>query len=618
MAGKRGQGSRARHAQGRPLGWTLSLLKRYRAQLAAALALGFAAAVFSWALMFASGRLISAAAHARGSILTLYVTIIYVRVLGGGKPVVAYVERLVSHSWVLKMTSGLRLRLYRAVESIDAHGGALRPGEVLGALSADIGHLQNLYLRSIFPAAIAWALYLAAVAAAGRVSPALAAAFAAGCAVACIAAPAMSHAVNGPRERRRKRAKEALYTGLADQVLGLADWVCSGRRTDYLQAGSRGRARVRSLERAGRRFDRARDLAVQSTLAVCSVAVLAWAGARFGGADGAAAGAVDWIAAFVLGFFPLADTFAAVPGAVSEASGHMEAVGELQALDERAEGMGGGPASGEEKPTCGLKPQGAGPATQPAVPASQPAVPSSFDIEVRGMSFSYPGTAEPVLDDIDLSIPHGRHLAILGRSAAGKSTLAALLRGELAPDAGSVTIGGVSASSLSEHMSDIVGVVPQDTYLFNTTLYDNMCVARATATREEVMGALARVGLKQLVESLPHGLDTVVDEGGMRFSGGERHRIAIARVLLRDTPIVLLDEPFASLDPITERGLLATLLDVFADRTLIMVTHHLLGIEAQDRVVFIEGGRVELSGTPASLAVSSPRYRRLLAFDRGL
>ena len=158
-------------------------------------------------------------------------------------------------------------------------------------------------------------------------------------------------------------------------------------------------------------------------------------------------------------------------------------------------------------------------------------------------------------------------------------------------------------------MPRIMSVVHQDPYLFGTTLYDNLCVGRASATREEALDALDKVGLSNLVSSLPQGIDTMVDEGGLRFSGGERHRIALARILLADAPIVMLDEPFAVLDPVTESKLLATLLDVFADKTLIMITHHLKGIEHMDRVVFLENGSIALDGAPVDLKRTSARYR---------
>ena len=120
-----------------------------------------------------------------------------------------------------------------------------------------------------------------------------------------------------------------------------------------------------------------------------------------------------------------------------------------------------------------------------------------------------------------------------------------------------------------------------------------------------------------MIERLPDGLLTLVDEAGMRFSGGERHRIALARVLLQNTPLILLDEPTVGLDPATERALLSTILRTTQGKTLIMITHHLQGVTDMDRVVFIEDGRVSLSGSPAELERTSEHYRRLLAFDRG-
>ena len=129
---------------------------------------------------------------------------------------------------------------------------------------------------------------------------------------------------------------------------------------------------------------------------------------------------------------------------------------------------------------------------------------------------------------------------------------------------------------------------------------------------------LAHVGLADLARRLPEGLDTLVDEAGMRFSGGERHRIALARVLLQDTPVILLDEPTVGLDPVTERALLDTFVENAQGKTLIMITHHLQGVSAMDRVVFVENGKLEMEGAPAELERTSERYRHLLAFDRGI
>lgn len=596
--------------------WLAPYLVQHRGRLILACGLGLAASTFACALMFASGYLISGAAEARGSILLLYIPILYVRVFGGGKPFLAYAERLVSHDWVLRATSHMRLTLYETLErrSRAAAGGArsMRAGDVLGALTEDIGHLQNLYLRSLFPSIIAWALYAGALIALGMLSPVIAAAFGLGCAGAVIVGPMLSRKLNGPRERVRHAAKAATYATQTDHVLGLADWVCSGRREDYLAAGSRERAAGIAAERSGRSFDRQRDMLIQAAFGCVAVALLLWGGARFGGEAGVATSATRWIAAFVLGFFPLAEQFTPLSGAASEACGHEGAIDRLRALECPVD-------AGEVTSTRNTARKAANVHGESQRSAHDgKTLPRDPTIACRDASFTYPGAGRPALSGIDLVIPHGQHVAILGRSGAGKSTLAGLLRGEIRPNSGTVRFGDMEASSLAGRMPELIGIVQQQTYLFNTTLFDNLCVARADATRGQALEALERVGLGDLVERLPQGLDTMVDEGGMRFSGGERHRIALARILLRDTPIVLLDEPFASLDPITERELLACLRDVFADRTLLLITHHLAGVEDMDRVLFIEGGGVVMDGAPAELARTNERFRTLLAFDRGV
>ncbi len=576
--------------------WVAPYLARHRLQLGVAIILGITAGAFACALMVTSGYLVSASAAHPDSILLLFVPLILVRVFGVGKPVIAYIERLASHDWVLRMTSDLRRRLYLSLER--TAGANRQVGDVMGALSEDIGHLQNLYLRSVFPLIVGGALYLMAAVCLGAIDLRMGLFFAAGCGVADIIAPAVSLWAGAERERDRKQAKRDLYTELADNVLGIADWTCSGRRQDYLARHLDLQQRSSACEIAARRFDRRRDLLVQASFGCVAFAILLWAAGRFGGQPAAVSDAANWIAAFCLGFFPLTDEFSQLPGAAVEGAGHLGALEHLASV-----------ASTSDAPADRAPMQEAAPC---APVGSKPA------IALQDAAFRYPDAPADALDAIGLSIPYGQHIAILGRSGAGKSTLKALIHGDLSPTRGSIEIDGAPSCSLGEQMPRIMSVVHQDPYLFGTTLYDNLCVGRASATREEALDALDKVGLSNLVSSLPQGIDTMVDEGGLRFSGGERHRIALARILLADAPIVMLDEPFAGLDPVTESKLLATLLDVFADKTLIMITHHLKGIEHMDRVVFLENGSIALDGAPVDLKRTSARYRDLVAFDQGL
>ena len=192
-----------------------------------------------------------------------------------------------------------------------------------------------------------------------------------------------------------------------------------------------------------------------------------------------------------------------------------------------------------------------------------------------------------------------------------------IVRGDETPSAGRVTIGGVDVASFGERIARLVGVVQQSPYLFNQSLRANLLVGDAQASDERLWAVLDAVGLGSMARSLPQGLDTMMDEAGKRFSGGERHRVALGRILLSRAPIVVLDEPFAGLDPRTEQALLDTVFDVLADRTVILITHHLQGALRADRIVFVEDGTVELDGSPDELTVTSERFRRLLAFEQG-
>lgn len=567
--------------------WVAPFFKRYWKALALALFLGVATFGFASGLMVTSGYLISAAAALPGSILMIHLPTLFVRIFGIGKPILQYLERLTSHDWVLRMTSGLRLKLYEALEH-DAvfFRRSHRTGDILGLLAEDIGHLQNLYLRAVFPTVVAWLVYALGVAVLGFFDAWFALALALVLGVEVFLVPLVSALANRARIERRKTLKNELYGELTDNVLGASDWIFARRGDEYLSRYQAAEQARHDIEARLNRFARRRDLASTAVFGIAAALLLVWAGDYFGGQPGEAA---NWIAAFVLGFFPLIDAFAPLPAAAAETGVYRDSIRRLNELPQPAP---------EEGPA--------------------PTVEAPLTLAVEDVAFRYPGSARAVLDGVSLTIPQGQKVAILGRSGSGKSTLASLIRGDLAPASGSVTLNGVPTSSFGDGVARCIGVIQQQTYLFNMTLRENLRIGNPAATDDEIREVLAHVGLSNLVERLPEGLDTMVDEAGMRFSGGERHRIALARVLLQDTPVILLDEPTVGLDPATERALLKTFIENAEGRTLIMVTHHLQGVSAMDRVVFVEDGRIEMEGSPAELERTSERYRRLLAFDSGV
>lgn len=583
--------------------WVRPFLGQYRKALGASLGLGIAAFLFAVGLMFVSGYLISdAAEQPLQGLFSLLVPLGFVQVFGVGKPFLSYYERLTSHDWVLRISSSLRAKLFGSVEKGGVFWGAThRIGDALGLLADDIDHIQNLYLRTVFPLATAWALWALATVAFGALSPAFGALMLVAIAVLCLVLPLVALLVNTAHQMRVKQLSRELYARAYDDLAGLADWTFAQRHDDYVGRLMEADAQMAGEQAALSASLRRHELTARLVFGVASTAVLLWAAVHFGtmpqpdAASGAAGRPADWIAAFVLGFFPLAEAFTPLVRAASQASEHLDAIENLNALDEKRAGRPEEPARQEHGHAAPEKP---------------------YALDLRGVRFGYEGGDE-VLHGIDLHVGPAEKLAVLGPSGGGKSTLLALLRGDLAPTGGSVTLGGVETSTLGDDAHRYFGVIQQDTYLFDATLFENLTLGEEQITRDRAEGALRAVGLGALLDRLPKGLDTPVDEAGLRFSGGERHRIALARILLRDEPIVLLDEPTSGLDPHTERELLDTLFEVLEDRTIVMVTHHLAGVEHVGRVVFVEDGAVELAGSPEELERTSPRYCQLLAFDHG-
>ncbi|CAM4107201.1 thiol reductant ABC exporter subunit CydC [Streptococcus penaeicida] len=566
--------------------WVKPYFKKYRKALILALGLGFLTFFAASALMFNSGFLISKSASLPTNILLVYIPIVLTRAFGIGRPVFRYLERLTSHNWVLKMTSKLRLKLYNSLEEdaifLKRHH---RLGDIMGLLAEDINHIQNLYLRTIFPTIIAWLLYAFVIIGVGYFSWWFALLLLIYLGVLVFVFPLWSVLINGARQEREKALKNHLYTDLTDNVLGISDWIFSQRGQDYVQLHEASEAELAQVQAEMRAFNNRRNLLFELAFGFLAILVLFWASYQFPGHKG---GAANWIAAFVLSVFPLVEAFAGLSSAAQETSAYADSLSRLNQLAD---------------PKQSLEPQ--------------PIPQGPFDIDISHLSFAYSEDSKEVLKDINMTIKEGQKLAILGKSGSGKSTLATLLRGDLRPSQGQITLAGQDVCDLNQVISDYIGVIQQAPYLFNTSLVNNIRLGNEEASDEDVWRVLEQVGLKDMVAALPKGLDTMVDEAGLRFSGGERHRLALARILLQDTPIVLLDEPTVGLDPITEKTLLDTFMTVLQGKTIIWITHHLKGIENADQVIFIEDGQIEMSGSPAQLAATSPRYRHLKAIDDG-
>ncbi|KAA1188082.1 thiol reductant ABC exporter subunit CydC [Paenibacillus sp. B2(2019)] len=573
-------------------GWFAPYVSSYFWRFVLIIVLGALTIFTASSLMYTSGFLISKASTPVENILMIYVPIVGVRTFGTSRAVIHYVERLVGHDTILRILSKMRVRLYNILEPQALFlSSRFRTGDILGMLADDIEYLQNVYLRTVFPSIIALLIYGAAVIALGTFDIAFALLMALYILVLVVVLPFLSLLFTQKRQREVKVERNRLYQKLTDAVLGMGDWVISGRQSQFVDTYEADERKVAKTDAALRSWARIRTFIGQAVIGIGVLSMLYWAAGEF--ADGAIAGTL--IAAFVLVVFPVADAFLPVSEAVEKIPQYRNSL-------ERLSGVNGTDQNiVSEKAT---------------VVDALPQAMKSAHIKLENVGYHYGSEANWSVRDLSLDIPQGKKIAIIGRSGAGKSTLLKAIQGVIEPSDGSVTINGIAADAYGEHIPSIIAVLNQSPHLFDTTVANNIRMGDPKASEQAIKEAGALAKMDTLISSLPDGYDTFVREAGQRFSGGERQRIALARILLQNTPVVILDEPTVGLDPRTERDLLNTMFEAMKDKSLIWVTHHLVGAEQMDEVVFMENGSVEMRGTHAELMKKEPRYRRLYELDR--
>ena len=398
-------------------------------------------------------------------------------------------------------------------------------------------------------------------------------------AVILIVIPLLSLKWNYNGVRRQKALHNQLYTEATDAILGLQDWVLSGRQADLVSRQGKVMSELASVKNKSMKFGWWRDFLIQMLVLLLTITTLIWAGNQFANDRDL----VNYIAAFTLAIFPLVDSFVGVNQGVSEASVYEDSMTRLNQL--------------------------------PAVKKIESAlIPKNTVVKFDKVTFAY--ADKTIIDHLDLTITSGEKIALLGRSGAGKTTILKLLAGDINPNQGEVTIGGQPVSQLQPKMSELVAVLDQQAYLFDSTILNNVRMGNIHASDDAVAEAIKQAGLQPLIDALPEGYHTQMREAGARFSGGEQQRFALARILLQAAPIVVLDEPTVSLDPKTEHDVLTQIFSVLQDRTIIWVTHHLTGIKNVDKVYFLEAGKFVLSGKPSLLRDESERFKQLLLMDK--
>lgn len=555
------------------------------------------------------------AASALKPLLVLLTLPIYVVQLAGiARAATRYAERLTGHNLTFRLLARLRTQVYhRLARLAPGQLGAYRSGDLLARLVADVDEIQHVYLRMVGPFLVAGLIALLTSGLFALFSPLLAWTALAFLVVAGVGLPLLAGRLSRGLGERQLTARGELNAQLVDGIQGVQDVLAFGqerefqgriaRLDDMLARVQRHMATIGALE-AG-----LEDLV--TSLAVWAILLLA--------IPLISAHHIGGIYLAFLALVMLASFEAVQPlGSGLQFLGHALAAGRrlFAVLDSTSQ------------------------VTDPAEPLLLPSTPSTasaqldigkadtkrdaehkprYTLTFDHVSFAYRSEDGPALADVSFTVPAGSRIAIVGPSGAGKSTLARLAVRFADPSGGTICLNGTDIRSYTlRDVRATIGVVTQETYIFNDTLRRNLLLASPDATDTEMEQVLEQAQLGDFLRQLPRGLDTWVGEQGQRLAGGERQRLAIARTLLRNTPLLILDEPTANLDPITEQELLGALETAVRGHTTLHITHRLCEMERMDAILVLDHGQIIERGTHTHLLALDGLYRRLFDVQRGM
>ena len=566
-----------------PLLRLLRIARPLRGRLALAAAAGAGATGCAVALLATSGFLLARASQ-HPSIVAITGAVVAVRAFSVGRGVFRYVERLQTHDVAFRVLADVRVAVYRRLERLSPAGlGAFRAGDLLARLVSDVDSAQEVFVRGIVPPVAAALVGAGAVMACLLVLTPAAGLLAAGLLLGGVAVPLVSVAADRKARWRSGPARGELAATLSNLLAGAADVHAFGAEEAGLARVNEADGELTAL--AGRS---AAAAGLGTGVASLTAGLTLW-GVLVLGVAAVGHGVIGRVPLAVLTLTALA-AFEAVSGlpAAALALGHTRTSARrvCAVLDAR-------------EPVC-----------DPAAPLPLPTGPVT--VRMRGACVRYQPAGPLALDHLDLDLSPGRRVALVGPTGAGKSTVASVLLRFCELSGGTAELCGRDlASYAGDEVRRLIGGCPQDPHVFDDTIAANLRMARPAASDQELAEAAERARLRPWICSLPDSLETRVGARGMAISGGERQRLALARAMLADPAVLILDEPTASLPPDMRAELMADLLTTTADKATLLITHDLDCLDDMDEIVVLDRGRAVERGRHRELIAAGGQYRHL-------
>jgi thiol reductant ABC exporter CydC subunit len=573
-----------------PLLRTLKIARPAARRLALATLLGAGAIGASIGLIATSAWLISRSSQ-RPQESAIALAIVAVQFFALSRGLCRYAERLVGHDAAFRVLAQLRVVVYERLKRLAPLGlPVFRSGDLLARLIHDVDSLQDLLLRGVPPFAIALIVGAATVGLVWWMLPAAGLVLLVALLLAATLVPWLTGSLAARSEARQAALRGELTSSVVDLIEGAPELAVNGAASAYVSRAMRQDARLTGVAAAG-----ARTAGIGQGLTSLCCGLAMW-GALVAGVSAVHAGHLDGVLLAGLALIPLVafELVAGLPAASQALQRARRAASRVLEVTEAPD-----------------------PVPEPAHPRALPAPPHA--LRLRGAGVRYPGEQRWALAEVDLDLRQGRRVGVLGPSGAGKTTLAGVLLRFLAYQCGSVRLGGVELAELAgDDARSVIGLVSQDAHVFDSTLEENLRLARREATLDQLREALAKVQLLDWAERLPDGLGTEVGERGARMSGGQRQRLAIARALLADFPVLVLDEPGEHLDTATADAILADVLAGTREKALLLITHRLAELQELDELLLLDRGRVVERGSHADLVALGGRYAALWHAEIGV